>query len=835
MPDQLQFRNEDLVLKVSKNVDPDKLNLDAFEAFLDTLCGTREYQKKAIRTVLRYFLGGKYNSLKDLATENYDDNNHLKDRYNTFKQMERHLQLPDQLSCSIDLATATGKSFVMYGIARIMLAIGTVDKVLVLCPSRTIERGLIKKFKELSGDVTLKDLLPPGSRVLNPHIINATESIIDGTICIENFHATLQHVKSSIRDSLFEKGEQTLVLNDEAHHIYNPVGKDLKRWKEFLLSEDFNFKYIAGFSGTCYITNEYFSDVVSRYPLRQAIEDGFAKSIDYIDEDTSITQNERFQKIHDNHIQNKNHTYRRLKPLTIMVTKDIASCKKLNNDLINFLAEKENISQEDALAKVLIVTSAREHIANILRLDDVDQKNNDVEWIASVSMLTEGWDVKNVFQIVPHEERAFNSKLLIAQVLGRGLRIPEEYKGEKPIVTVFNHDAWSGRIKHLVDEVMEIEKRVYSGPATKDPDYHFDLHNINYDKTREIEEFEQTDEYEFSKGYVTLVSQDEALEKESTYVRATTGDRRSKRTLIKYKMFTIGEVAEHIYSKFLAIDMEADTTYAEKYDYDWIRNLILESLKKVGETKDQVSEENRQRLQKSFGVVHRKASHTVRYKMTPSAITKINTSKRHKNSCGFNAIRRGEVTIFEDDNTLSFCDEDTQIILKEIAADVDLPRISYHKVENSYLFKVPLNLVIADHKPEYKFVKLLITKENAAVMDSWLKSTDRDFYPIEYSWRKGEHAKRGTFNPDFFIKVEDHIIVVEIKSDDELREPSDENNAKNKAAVKHFKILNEQQDETIYHFHFLTPENYGTFFRLLRDKNFNFVSKLDAELENGTT
>ena len=33
-------------------------------------------------------------------------------------------------------------------------------------------------------------------------------------------------------------------------------------------------------------------------------------------------------------------------------------------------------------------------------------------------MLSEGWDVKNVFQIVPHEERAFNSKLLIAQVLG---------------------------------------------------------------------------------------------------------------------------------------------------------------------------------------------------------------------------------------------------------------------------------------------------------------------------------------------------------------------------------------------------------------------------------
>ena len=45
---------------------------------------------------------------------------------------------------------------------------------------------------------------------------------------------------------------------------------------------------------------------------------------------------------------------------------------------------------------------------------------------------------KNVFQIVPWEDRAFNSKLLIAQVLGRGLRMPENTIGQ-PKVRVFNH------------------------------------------------------------------------------------------------------------------------------------------------------------------------------------------------------------------------------------------------------------------------------------------------------------------------------------------------------------------------------------------------------------
>ena len=80
-------------------------------------------------------------------------------------------------------------------------------------------------------------------------------------------------------------------------------------------------------------------------------------------------------------------------------------------------------------------------------LQYVDDKNNPVEWIISVSMLTEGWDVKNVFQIVPWEDRAFNSKLLIAQVLGRGLRIPVGLSIQ-PSVRVFNHSSWSKNIKN---------------------------------------------------------------------------------------------------------------------------------------------------------------------------------------------------------------------------------------------------------------------------------------------------------------------------------------------------------------------------------------------------
>ena len=172
MHDLQTFLNQDLVLRVSNSFEPLKFNITRYEPFLDALCGTREYQKEAIRITLRYLLGGRYDSLMSLAEENYNSNDKLQERYGSFEEMVKHLQFPDRLSCSIDLATGTGKSYVMYGIARIMLAEGVVDRVLVLCPSRTIEEGLTKKFRELSADATLKDLIPENAKIRNPHIIN---------------------------------------------------------------------------------------------------------------------------------------------------------------------------------------------------------------------------------------------------------------------------------------------------------------------------------------------------------------------------------------------------------------------------------------------------------------------------------------------------------------------------------------------------------------------------------------------------------------------------------------------------------------------------------------
>jgi type III restriction enzyme len=117
--------------------------------------------------------------------------------------------------------------------------------VLVLCPSNTIESGLMEKFRALAGNADLRDLLPKVAKITTPKIINASETIVDGSICVENYHAILEHVKSSIRDSLKGKGSRVAVLNDEAHHVANESQANAKRWKEFLLNPEYGFRYVV--------------------------------------------------------------------------------------------------------------------------------------------------------------------------------------------------------------------------------------------------------------------------------------------------------------------------------------------------------------------------------------------------------------------------------------------------------------------------------------------------------------------------------------------------------------------------------------------------------------
>jgi type III restriction enzyme len=843
------YKTQDLVLQVRPNYDPTKLNLKNWGDFIDVLCEGREYQKDAIRDALIFIASGEYRSIEDLVNENFKKNDELQKRYRDIREYESKLPLPHKLAAVIDLATGTGKSYVIYGIAQIALGIGLVDKVLVLCPSRTIESGLKEKFENLSGNNNLKESLPRDAIFKNPRIIDANHTIKDGDICVENIHAVYEKTGSSINDSLKGKGERVLVLNDEVHHAYNSTNEaDMRKWKTFLLNPNFNFKYILGFTGTAYIDDEYFNDVIYRYSIRQAIDERVIKSVEYVAKDESKSNSEKFQKIYDNQrefIRN----YPRIKPLTIFVTKDIGKAGNLREEFMDFLMMKEKLSRKQTEKKVSIVTSHKDHRKNILELKKVDDKESPVEWIISVSMLTEGWDVKNVFQIVPWEDRAFNSKLLIAQVLGRGLRLPEEYKSPQPKVRVFNHDAWSKSIDALVDEILEVETRIVSeslrsGNRAK---YHFDLYRIDYDK-KEVERAStgKTKRYDyFKKGYIDLVAQTEEDEKTTEY-QDLSGGYFTKKTVIQKQLYTINEVVEKITETFKVRDFEAKIRFLGKeYSKEHlppegeIRKIIEASMKKRGIKSDHLTEDNAMRVQQAFGTFFRKRATFVDLQRLNGTPKVVSTKQIEKESMSIGAVKHGRGSaIFYSDEFENECSKEQAVILKEIIDEnKKLGRgDQYAIVEvNKYQFKTPVSLIFTNKTPEEKFVEYLIGQKLSEKLDAWVKSRDVGFYSIEYSWRKGEHPIYNSFNPDFFLKCGNNIVVIEVKSDGD---DSEENRAKYEWAREYFADLNEELKKTKikqkYFFHFLSPDSYLEFVEYLSDGrllNGKFRSNLEDLLE----
>ena len=414
--------------------------------------------------------------------------------------------------------------------------------------------------------------------------------------------------------------------------------------------------------------------------------------------------------------------------------------------------------------------------------------------------------------------------------MGRGLRIPQAYKGEQPVVTVFNHDRWSKNIKHLVDEVLEIEKRVHSYIIPKKENYNFELYNIDYKKVEQIIEIPQLKEFNFAKLQregISYSTQAKKLPKEIRFTKAVLDSEEVRKAIIELKMYPLEEVAERVRGAITAIDMDLGTGYSQKFTKEKIKEVIKKSLKKIKDKTGWVSEENFQKTLQSFGVARRRKTKSLRYKIKAEDLAKMNTTGIKKDSLGIGALRRGSA-IFFDDYTQEMSEDEDKKLLNDLLEDESLPVSGLKEVKNRYNFKTSVN-IIAAQKPERDFIKRLIDGENAKIVDAWIKSRDVGFYSIEYSWRKGEHPKRGSFNPDFFIKMDNNVLVVEIKDDVAV---TDENKAKLKYAREHLGRVNKLQNKQKYYFKFLSPGSYDQFFDSLRRKKYKeFKSKLEADLE----
>jgi type III restriction enzyme len=284
-----------------------------------------------------------------------------------------------------------------------------------------------------------------------------------------------------------------------------------------------------------------------------------------------------------------------------------------------------------------------------------------------------------------------------------------------------------------------------------------------------------------------------------------------------------------------AEDPKDRTSYAKKFPLAKCEEIVAASIKRLKIKGGKVTDANRQRFLQSLGTLRRKEAKRVVYKLSPKALAPVNTSTRQDESCSAAELRRGSKTVFY----VPGCESTLVDEQKEFFHEVEDPdgdfRGGREEVGKSTDFKTPVNLAIADATPERKFIRLLVTRDNAQKFDAWLKNTAVGFYWIEYAWKKGNTPKRGEFSPDFFIKQGDQIFVVEVKGDEEITDPSAENIKKHEYATDHFKRLNVWLEQAKiparYQFNMISPKNYNVFFQKLRGGGaIDFRSDLDVAM-----
>jgi len=817
----------DLVLRLSEKAN----NFDIFkyEDFLSELCGERNYQIDASRKVLKLFLSKEYKNIEDLIKENFKENEAMQEFFRDEEELLADLLFKDKLSCTIDLATGTGKTWVMYAAARILLAEGVVDNVLIVCPSLAIKHELLKKFNNFTIKSNLQSTFPKDAKYRNPGIIQANTAIKKGDIVIDNIHKAYDHVGSSIKD-LRGKDRKILVINDEAHHFINAnihasavENEEMLEWAKFLRNSEYNFSYILNSSGTPYKGDNYFKDVVYRYPIRQAIEDRIVKDINYLEKDESRGWKQKFKAIYKNHLENKKKYPRVKKHITIFVTNKISKTDEIADEIRKFLKREEGISADEAHKKVLPVTSSPKHEKNRESLKTVDEPENPAEWIVSVSMLTEGWDVNNVFQIVPHEDRAFNSKLLIAQVLGRGLRVPPAYQNDPkihPQVTIFNHDAWGPRIDDLVRDVAGISKKITS-KIDKESKYNFSLCYIN------IEKKIKTETKTPARGRIELpkslgfASRKDLIE--LIYKSVKTGDRTPQRIKIDLEEYSVKEAVNEVFNNVLLLDLTHNTNFAEKANKKFIEDLIKKELKDIDE--ETVTEANLQRAKSSFNTLYRKLTGQSRIVDVYSEPIEKSTKEMNASYISMDEVKKNKGIMFSEGSLKSSATKELENI-NEALGEI---RGKYSMKIDEVDYKSSLNITVLASEPEIEFAKILTREENANFIDCWVKSKDKGFYSIPYNYRPGTRSQQKQFNPDFIIRKKNKIIFVEIKHDEDT---DVKNRDKIAGATDYFIELNSKTEKKgfEYCFYFLTPTDYTGFFEKTIRNDRTYIGELHAEL-----
>lgn len=224
-----------------------------------------------------------------------------------------------------------------------------------------------------------------------------------------------------------------------------------------------------------------FRNVVYEYSLAHALNDGMYVKVPLVatrenfrPEDYTEEQLDRIKlldglRLHED-TKSRLEVYSRtfgkpfVKPFVLVVAKDTEHSKHI----------MEYVTSNDFFGgyyhgKVIEVNSTKKGVEkdeNIELLLSLERPDNKVEIVIHVNMLKEGWDVTNLYTIVPLRTSA--SDTLTEQTIGRGLRLPYGSRtGDEHIdrLTIVSHNKYAEIIKQANDPNSLVRKVYFIDPS----------------------------------------------------------------------------------------------------------------------------------------------------------------------------------------------------------------------------------------------------------------------------------------------------------------------------------------------------------------------------------
>lgn len=262
--------------------------------------------------------------------------------------------------------------------------------------------------------------------------------------------------------------EDLVILMDEAHRYHADASKRA-------IDE---LHPILGLEMTATPTDEkgkLFKNIVYEYNLAQALADGKYVKI------PTIAKRRNFQKgglserevdmikledaisIHE-HTKAHLELYSRQNKLPLVKPFILVICKNIGHATDTLHMIEDELFGGRYKGKVLQIDSSTKKDEEIDQLFvSLEKPENKIEVVIHVNMLKEGWDVTNLYTIVPL--RAADAPILVEQSIGRGLRLP--YGGKRtgyPDVdklTVIAHDNFEAVIAAAKDPNSVLSKLSY--------------------------------------------------------------------------------------------------------------------------------------------------------------------------------------------------------------------------------------------------------------------------------------------------------------------------------------------------------------------------------------